>query len=138
MRAIQPKIINQQYFHATAEEIDKIRKDYIEGKISFAVSKKLATSKATIDALPSNYRSAFRFWVIIQYLCVLGAIIAFFVVHWIAGIGIFITAFVVNSANDKSAAQHAMEVAKDDIVFLRFALMTGLFEIKNSELKNIS
>lgn len=127
---MQAKIVNQQYFHATSEEIEQIRNDYIEGKVSFAVNKKQATSKATIDALPSNYRSAFRFWVIIQYLCVVGAIIAFFVVHWIAGIGIFITAFVINSANDKSAAQHAIEVAKDDIVFLRFALVSGLFEIK--------
>lgn len=127
---MQPKIVNQQYFHAKSEEIEQIRNDYIEGKVSFAVNKKQATSKATIDALPSNYRSAFRFWVIIQYLCVVGAIIAFFVVHWIAGIGIFITAFLINSANDKSAAQHAIEVAKDDIVFLRFALVSGLFEIK--------
>ena len=125
---MQPKIVNQQYFHAKSEEIEQIRNDYIEGKVSFAVNKKLSTSKDTIDALPSNYRSAFRFWVIIQYLCVLGAIIVFFVVHWIAGIGIFITAFVINSANDKSAAQHAIEAAKDDIVFLRFALVSGLFE----------
>jgi hypothetical protein len=131
MRAIQPKIINQQYFHATSEEIEKIRNDYIEGKVSFTVNKKLSTSKATIEALPSNYRSAFRFWVIVQYLCVVGAIIAFFVIHWIAGIGIFLTAFVINSANDKSATQHAIETAKDDIVFLRFALVSGLFEIKH-------
>lgn len=130
MKTIQPTVINQQYFRATSEEIEKIRNDYIEGKISFAVNKKLSTSRATIDALPPNYRSAFRFWVIIQYLCVAGAIIAFFVVHWIAGIGIFLSAFVVNSANDKSATQHALETAKADIVFLRFALMSGLFEIK--------
>lgn len=130
---MQPKIVNQQYFHAKSEEIEQIRNDYIEGKVSFAVNKKLSTSKDTIDALPSNYRSAFRFWVIIQYLCVLGAIIVFFVVHWIAGIGIFITAFVINSANDKSAAQHAIEAAKDDIVFLRFALVSGLFEIKHKQ-----
>jgi len=130
MKTIQPNIVNQQYFRATSEEIEKIRNDYIEGKVSFTVNKKLSTSKATIEALPSNYRSAFRFWVIVQYLCVVGAIIAFFVIHWIAGIGIFLTAFVINSANDKSAAQHAIEVAKDDIVFLRFALVSGLFEIK--------
>ena len=133
MKTIKPNIVNQHYFRATSEEIEKIRNDYIEGKVSLAVNKKLSTSKATIDALPSNYRSAFRFWVIIQYLCVVGAIIAFFVIHWIAGIGIFLTAFVINSANDKSAAQHAIETAKDDVVFLRFALVSGLFEIKHKQ-----
>lgn len=128
---MQPRIVNQQYFHATSEEIEKIHNDYIEGKVFFAVNKKLSTSKATIDALPSNYRAAFRFWVIVQYSCIVGAIIAFFVIHWVAGIGIFLTAFVINSANDKSAAQHALEAAKDDLVFLRFALVSGLFEIKH-------
>jgi len=135
MRAIQPKIINQHYFRALPEEIDQIRNEYKEGKITFLINKKLASSKATIDAFPSNYRSAFRLWVIIQYVCIVGAIIAFFVVHWIAGLGIFLTAIVINIANDKSAVQHAKEIAKKDSEFLRFALMTGLFEIKNSQSK---
>lgn len=127
---MQPKIVNEQYHNASFQEIEEIQEQYVQGKLTFAVDKSLAVAVASSKNMPGNYRVAMKFWFFIQVLCMIGAIIAFFVIHWIAGIGLFLTGLIIRSANNKSAGQNVIEVAKEDRVFLKYALAIGLIEVR--------
>lgn len=127
---MQPKIVNEHFHNASFQEIDAIKEKYAQGKLTFAVDKKLAVSVANSKSMPGNYRAAMKFWFLVQLACFIGAIIVFFTVHWIAGIGLFLMGLVVRSANNKSAAQNVIEVSKQDRVFLKYALAIGLIEIR--------
>lgn len=127
---MQSKIVNEHFHNASFQEIDEIKEKYAQGKLTFAVDKKLAVSVANSKSMPGNYRAAMKFWFLIQLACFIGAVIVFFTVHWIAGIGLFLTGLFVRSANNKSAAQNIIEVAKEDRVFLKYALAIGLIEIR--------
>lgn len=127
---MQPRIVNEHFHSASFQEIDDIKDKYVQGKLTFAVDKKLAVSVANSKNMPGNYRAAMKFWFLIQLACFIGAIIVFFTIHWIAGIGLFLAGLMVRSANNKSAGQHIIEVAKKDRVFLKYALAIGLIEIR--------
>jgi hypothetical protein len=127
---MQQRIVNEHFHNASFQEIDDIKDKYVQGKLTFAVDKKLAVSVANSKNMPGNYRAAMKFWFLIQLACFIGALIVFFTVHWIAGIGLFLTGLMIRSANNKSAGQHVIEVAKDDRVFLKYALAIGLIEIR--------
>lgn len=127
---MQLKIVNEHYHNAGFQEIEEIQVQYAQGKLTFAVDKSLAVAVANSKNMPGNYRAAMRFWFFVQMACMIGAIIAFFVIHWIAGVGLFITGLIIRSANNKSAGQNVIEVAKEDRVFLKYALATGLIEVR--------
>jgi hypothetical protein len=127
---MQPKIVNEHYHNASFQEIEDIQAQYVQGKVTFAVDKKLAVVVANSKSMPGNYRAAMKFWFFVQMACMIGAIIAFFVVHWIAGVGLFLTGLVIRSANNKSAGQNVIEVAKENRVFLKYALAIGLIEVR--------
>ena len=124
---IYPEIKFEKYHKMSFEEIDTIRTKIVSGEVGLLVNK--LQSMAYLNQMFPKYSFTLKWLQNISIICFLGTFVVLFI-NWRVAPVIFIVAVVMSVLVNRLAPKFIFQQCKEDRVFLKFALATGLAKIE--------
>lgn len=123
---VYPEIKFKEYHKMSFEKIDNIRTKIVSGEVDLLVNK--LQSMAYLNQMFPKYSLTLKWLQNISIICFLGTFVVL-LINWRVAPIIFIVAVVMSVLVNKLAPRFIFQQCKEDRVFLKFALTTGLVKI---------